>query len=132
MEKYFDICTLVTSLEDENFNVNQFDENGMTILHHCCKTGHIYCAELLIEKGANIEITDNKEYTPLRYATECGYDLLVELLAERHNAIVPDDLKKIVDEHIWSVHYGPRYGMKIDGYDENEEDVQHRCIIIRI
>jgi ankyrin repeat protein len=53
--------------------------------------GPVYAAilDLFIEHGAYIDATGNRNYTPLSWAAECGYKMLVELLLDKGAKIEP-------------------------------------------
>ncbi len=60
---------LVKQLLDEGASLSTpFDKQKATALHVAAKAGHTEIAQLLIEKGANIEATTLKKMTPLHYA----------------------------------------------------------------
>jgi ankyrin repeat protein len=46
-------------------NLNHQDKDGMSALHYACTLGQLNLAELLINMGAIINITNNKNRTPL-------------------------------------------------------------------
>ena len=52
---------------DDSF-INQVDENGTTALHLAAKNGEECCVMELLEKGANADVTDDKDRTPLDFA----------------------------------------------------------------
>ncbi|MHB1949057.1 MAG: ankyrin repeat domain-containing protein [Gammaproteobacteria bacterium] len=47
-------------LEHGKFDLNAADQNKLTPLHHASKSGNVEAAKLLIQKGANINIEDEK------------------------------------------------------------------------
>lgn len=74
-------CSEVVSLLSKGANVNVADDNGgWTPLRNVCVTGHVECAGLLIDMGADVDAVDEAGWTPLHYATKFGYVELVRLL----------------------------------------------------
>ncbi|KAL0264072.1 hypothetical protein SLS55_000016 [Diplodia seriata] len=53
---------------------------GWTALHNCCAEGHTETIELLLEKGANVVVTDEAGWTPLHHAAHGGHLAAVGLL----------------------------------------------------
>jgi len=66
-----------------NADVNLKDEDGLTLLHWAADRGHIGVCDILLKAGANPELEDEDEQTPLDYATTCEHDDIIQLL-ERH------------------------------------------------
>lgn len=59
---------------------------GWTFLHWAAFNGHIDIVKLLIEKHANVNVTDKHGRTPLYLSLRYGYEDIVETLLE-HGAI---------------------------------------------
>ncbi len=55
-------------------------QDGMTLLHAVCRDGHQEFAELLIERGAEINLPDEEGRTAIHYAVVSGNSKLVESL----------------------------------------------------
>jgi ankyrin repeat protein len=55
---------------------------GVTPLHIAAALGHKDVAELLISKGANVNATDNNNYSPLHYAIANGHKEVADLLRQ--------------------------------------------------
>jgi ankyrin repeat protein len=70
------------------------DENGMTPLHWISISGRRDIAELLIEKGADLNVKDKWNLTPLSRANQLGHREVVNLLLE-HGVELPRDLREI-------------------------------------
>lgn len=58
-------------------DVNAGDAEQRTPLHYACGFNHLEIAKMLIEEGANLEVTDSKGNTPLHYAAGYGRPQLV-------------------------------------------------------
>ena len=56
---------LVKYFLNKNYDINQINKNGQTALHLACELGYENIMNLLIEKGADINIKDNKGRKPL-------------------------------------------------------------------
>ncbi len=41
------------------FDINGGDYDGRTALHLCATSGHVHVLRFLIEKGANVNVTDS-------------------------------------------------------------------------
>ncbi len=63
-------------------NIDQLSGDGFSALHLSCFFGTLYCAGLLVEKGADVNIeTDNKtNLRPLHSACAAGQGAIVSLL----------------------------------------------------
>ncbi|CAG9861802.1 unnamed protein product [Phyllotreta striolata] len=74
----------VEVLQQEEMSVNLVDQNGYTPLHIATLHGYKEIVTLLLEKGANINlsISDNIE-TPLSLAIKKGYEDIVKLLLHK-------------------------------------------------
>jgi len=76
----------VRELIEQQANVNQRDENGKTPLHRAASMGHIDVAELLLNKGANIDTKaglDENGSTSLQLAADKGKLHMVKLLVAK-------------------------------------------------
>jgi ankyrin repeat protein len=83
---YFGFHDLIRFLVREcspDVNARGFDD--MTALHWASRDGHLGCAQVLLERGADVRIQDKKKSTPLRYASDNGH-LEVALLLLEHGA----------------------------------------------
>jgi ankyrin repeat protein len=63
--------------------INQKNRNGNSILHIACWKGDCDMVLMLLMRGAHLNVTDSKGYTPLLVAIEFGHDLLATSLLER-------------------------------------------------
>ncbi|KAL9266297.1 BRCA1-associated RING domain protein 1-like protein [Drosera capensis] len=78
-----------------NGSINEPVEDGDTPLHLSCLYGNFPCVQLLIERGADIEVKDEDGAIPLHDACAGGYYNIVELLL--NNATSPDKKKRMLD-----------------------------------
>jgi uncharacterized protein len=65
---------------DTGLNPNLANQNGWTLLMLAAVEGDVPIGRLLVEKGAIIDASNNKEETARSLATNRGYTLFVELL----------------------------------------------------
>ena len=64
----------------QNWRINEKDENGMTALQRSCVHGHIDIVRLLLDHGADMEVTDENGWTALHYGASGGHVEVVTLL----------------------------------------------------
>lgn len=69
-------------LLENNAEVNNKGQFGMTALHRAARSGHYDVAKVLIDAGADLKVTDIYGKTPLRYATENGHSCLAKMLRD--------------------------------------------------
>jgi hypothetical protein len=74
---------LVKYQELENHTIDDTDTLGWTALHHSAKSGSLECIKLLLENKAEIDVTTDKNETPLFLATKHNHPDIVEFLAEK-------------------------------------------------
>ncbi|EED11950.1 ankyrin repeat-containing protein, putative [Talaromyces stipitatus ATCC 10500] len=63
--------------------VDQFDRSGTTALQWACERGHLEIAQLLLEKGADVNAQGGYYGNALNAAAEGGYLEIVQLLLEK-------------------------------------------------
>lgn len=66
-------------IENHYFEMNDFSENGMTILHFAVKKDSINVCKYLLEQGANQNILDAEGKTAYDYALENGSEDMIAL-----------------------------------------------------
>ena len=59
----------------------------MRPLHYACKDGHLTIVEYLIDKGAQIEVVDEENYTPLHYACAKGHLDVIKYLQSKDRTL---------------------------------------------
>ncbi|KAH9629346.1 hypothetical protein HF086_017721 [Spodoptera exigua] len=69
-------------LDDTEHDMNQGDDHGFSPLHWACKEGHIKIVEMLIRRGARINVTNMGDDTPLHLAAAHGHRPIVQLLLQ--------------------------------------------------
>ncbi|KAK8136420.1 ankyrin [Apiospora sp. TS-2023a] len=83
----------VTSDGPSSFDVDEGAENGQSAFLLASMEGHLNIMDILLEKGANINTTSNKGWTPLMIAARNGDDEGVMFLLEKGadvNHVSPD------------------------------------------
>ena len=73
--------------------MNEKDERGNTMLHVACSRGDRVLVELLIRKGADIELQDMYGNTPLLYAVDKEHIDIVQVLLKRGAAVMACDFR---------------------------------------
>ncbi|KAF5903862.1 unconventional myosin-XVI isoform X2, partial [Clarias magur] len=75
----------VRQLVSSGANVNQRNEDGVTLLHIACASGYRDVVYLLLESGADVQATDSSYWTPLHLAAKYGQMHIVNQLL-KHKA----------------------------------------------
>ncbi|CAD7698109.1 unnamed protein product [Ostreobium quekettii] len=75
--------TAMTTLELTESNVDSEDHNGWTPLMFAAENGHTATAELLLNRGACVNLTKQNSWTPLILAADGGHMDTAELLVDR-------------------------------------------------
>ena len=83
-EELLEVARALLSRNDVLRYINAKDDNSLTPLHSASYNGHTEVVNLLIEKGADINVKDtSRGATPLHYASENGHTEVVNLLIEK-------------------------------------------------
>ncbi|XP_028174162.1 integrin-linked protein kinase homolog pat-4 [Ostrinia furnacalis] len=69
-------------LDDTEHDMNQGDDHGFSPLHWACKEGHIKIVEMLMRRGARINVTNMGDDTPLHLAAAHGHRPIVQMLLQ--------------------------------------------------
>ena len=64
-----DLNEVTSLIDEEKLNVNEKGAQGRTALHRALGSGHHECAQLLISKGADVNISDTLKRTSLHWAS---------------------------------------------------------------
>uniref|UniRef100_UPI00398F53AA unconventional myosin-XVI n=1 Tax=Pristiophorus japonicus TaxID=55135 RepID=UPI00398F53AA len=65
-------------------NVNQMNNEGVTLLHMACASGYNDVSTLLLENRADPDVPDNCYWTPLHLAAKYGQIAILKLLLKHH------------------------------------------------
>jgi len=76
--------SIVTRALAQGKDINQGDENGMTVLRHAClRWGEVKHVSFLLDNGADVNHARLDGYTPLHWASYDGNAEVCQLLLER-------------------------------------------------
>lgn len=79
-----------------NASINATDNNGQSALHWCAKVNNCQAAILLLENGANINLQDENEKTPLSVAIEeLNTNEIIQLLIKYQAFVSAEDEKQL-------------------------------------
>ncbi|KAI1015459.1 hypothetical protein LB504_010921 [Fusarium proliferatum] len=65
------------------------DGDGRTALNHAANNGHFDVVEILLENGANIDLSDCWLFTPLSRVCVSGHTTIAEILLQNHAQVDP-------------------------------------------
>lgn len=71
---------VLKAMVNAGLDVNARDKEGNTVLHMLIKWNYIQQARYLLKKGADYNLTNNDQVTPMQLAVENGADELLELM----------------------------------------------------
>jgi ankyrin repeat protein len=79
---------VIDTLEDKyDFYVNSINERRETLLHLAAMYGRTYAVQMLLEKGASVNVPTRSGLTPLHYAVQSGNSEIVALLIEKRASV---------------------------------------------
>ena len=81
-------------IEECNIPINEKDIYGQHPLYYACREGHLNVCELLIEKGANVNLEDKYGQTCVFYAIREGHYEIVDFLLKHGLNVNKIDKKK--------------------------------------
>lgn len=116
-----DLFDETTWLFDHNADFGiKSKEDGMTLLHAVCRDGHKEFAEMLINRGAEINLPDDEGRTAIHYAVMSGNAELVESLLK-----LGSDPNKLTKRKETPLHFAAKYS----GLEEIKILVEHGASI---
>lgn len=84
---------LLQAAPDKKEKVNEKDRNKDTALHKCAYDGGLLVAKWLVENGADVNVIDKHDTTPLLVAAMLGQEQICELLLQNKANIYHKDAK---------------------------------------
>ncbi|XP_071343472.1 CARD- and ANK-domain containing inflammasome adapter protein [Trachinotus anak] len=90
---------LLEELLEDN-NINTVNSSNETLLHVAAKHGHLSITELLIHKGARLDLQDNNGHTALHSAASRGHTDIVRALLKAGASIYALDLHNKTPVHL--------------------------------
>ncbi|WCR57689.1 ankyrin repeat domain-containing protein [Wolbachia endosymbiont of Ctenocephalides felis wCfeJ] len=94
-------------VEQKNVDVNQVDNDGLTVLHVAAENGRLGIVKHLVEqKNVDVNQVDNDGLTALHWAASNGYLDTVEYLVEQKNV----DVNQIDNYGDTALHWAAQYG----------------------
>ncbi|KAA8516591.1 hypothetical protein F0562_016903 [Nyssa sinensis] len=90
-----DVDGLRRAVDNLNGSINEPVEDGDTVLHLTCLYGHLPCVQLLLERGACLEVKDEDGAIPLHDACAGGFAEIVQLLISGAND--PECVKRMLE-----------------------------------
>ncbi|XP_064622063.1 serine/threonine-protein phosphatase 6 regulatory ankyrin repeat subunit A-like isoform X2 [Lineus longissimus] len=100
-------------LEADEYLVCHQDEDGYSPLHMAVIAGNVALTKFLLEKGANINCTDNETHTAVHWATVCGQVEVMDVLMQHGASLSTADIHQA-----FPVHYAAQMsGAANDGVD---------------
>ncbi|XP_044487670.1 poly [ADP-ribose] polymerase tankyrase-1-like [Mangifera indica] len=80
-----DVQALRLALDNLSGSIDEPVEDGDTALHLACLYGYLPCVQLLLERGANMEVVDEDGAIPLHDACAGGFIEIVQFLINSAN-----------------------------------------------
>uniref|UniRef100_A0A8C6RHG4 Myosin XVI n=1 Tax=Nannospalax galili TaxID=1026970 RepID=A0A8C6RHG4_NANGA len=80
LQKPMSMLTDVRQFLSAGGDINEKNDDGVTLLHMACASGYREVALLILEHGGDLNITDDQRCTPLHLAAKYGQTNLVKLL----------------------------------------------------
>jgi hypothetical protein len=94
-----------TLIERCHFDLGSRNKQGKTALHLAVKYGKAYAVQMLLEKGAVVNVLTNYHKTPLHYAAQSGNFKIVTLLIKKAASV-----NALADDYLTPLHYAAQSG----------------------
>ncbi|KAF7115072.1 hypothetical protein RHSIM_RhsimUnG0004000 [Rhododendron simsii] len=90
-----DVDALRRAIDNLSGSIDEPVEDGDTALHLVCLYGYLPCVQLLLEKGASLEVKDQDGAIPLHDACASGFTEIVEVLI--NSTSNPEAVKRMLE-----------------------------------
>ncbi|KAG5553480.1 hypothetical protein RHGRI_011379 [Rhododendron griersonianum] len=90
-----DVDALRRALDNLSGSIDEPVEDGDTALHLACLYGYLPCVQLLLERGASLEVKDQDGAIPLHDACASGFTEIVEVLI--NSTSNPEAVKRMLE-----------------------------------
>ena len=94
------LCAVPQRADTGRVEIGSIDANSMTTLHHASRKGEFNTAQLLLDKGADVNAIDIKNQSPLHHASNSGHLEIVRLLLDSGANIEAIDCMELSAIHI--------------------------------
>jgi len=90
-----DLDALRQALDNLSGSIDEPVEDGDTALHLTCLYGYLPCVQLLLERGASLEVKDQDGAIPLHDACASGFTEIVQVMINSTNN--PEAVKRMLE-----------------------------------
>src|SRR5437588_124175 len=97
---YQAVVTYLTRCEETNCNINELTRTGEGLIHRAVIIGKIPIIDLLIKYGADVNLLDHNELTPLDLAVLQGNIDVISLLLKNGARIPHDIITKAIENNV--------------------------------
>ncbi|KAM7388513.1 hypothetical protein PAMP_024683 [Pampus punctatissimus] len=107
-----------------NTNINAINSSNETLLHVAAEYGHLSIIELLLRRGARLDLQDNNGHTALHRAASRGHNEIVSALIKAGTPIYSLDLQSKTPIHL-ALENGHLNSVNVLANEEAEQSLSH-------